>query len=525
MPSRTDGRHALLVAAGIFLSRIIGLVRQRAISHFLGTSAAAGVVQIAFRAPNVLQNLLGEGVLSASFIPVYARLLADGDEREAGRVAGAVGALLALAVTLFVLLGVLAAPLIVSVLTPTFTGETRALAIELLRITFPATALFVMSAWCLGILNSHHRFFLSYASPVAWSAAIIVALLAFASGRGDADVGRIIAWSSLAGAALQLLVQLPVVLRLERRLPLRPDWRAPHVRTVLANVAPVVGGRGVVQISAYVDQFLAGLISASALAVLGTAQTIALLPVSLFGMAVSASELPAMARERGDEATVFAALRERLGRGLRRIAFLVVPSAVALLALGDVVTGLLFQSGRFTAGDSRWVWGALAALAVGLVPGTAGRLYSSALYALRDTRTPLRCAAVRVALGIALSALLAFPVRAALGIDMRWAVAGVALGGALASWVEFAMLRGAVRARVGAETGRGILFGRLSMAALLAAAAAWGARLALPVSSRPVLAGFAVLGTFAAVYGLATLAARVPEAEALLARLRRRTSA
>ena len=81
MPSRTDGRHALLVAAGIFLSRIIGLVRQRAISHFLGTSAAAGVVQIAFRAPNVLQNLLGEGVLSASFIPVYARLLADGDER------------------------------------------------------------------------------------------------------------------------------------------------------------------------------------------------------------------------------------------------------------------------------------------------------------------------------------------------------------------------------------------------------------------------------------------------------------
>ncbi|MBL8151059.1 MAG: murein biosynthesis integral membrane protein MurJ, partial [Blastocatellia bacterium] len=162
---------AYLVAAGIFLSRIAGFVRVSVFAHFFGNSAAADAFNAAMRIPNFLQNLFGEGVLSASFIPVYSGLVAKQEKAEAGRVAGAVASLLALVTAVLVLLGVLATPILIDLIAPGFKDEKRVLAIELVRIFFPGTGLLVMSAWCLGILNSHHRFFLSYVAPVIWNAA------------------------------------------------------------------------------------------------------------------------------------------------------------------------------------------------------------------------------------------------------------------------------------------------------------------------------------------------------------------
>ena len=204
----------MMVALGILLSRIVGLVRMRIFGHFLGTGPAADAFTAALRIPNILQNLLGEGALSASFIPVYAGLLNQGDAATARRVARAVAGLVGFAVALAVLLGVLAAPLLTDVLAGGFDAETRALTIRLVRILFPATGLLAISAWCLGILNSHRRFFLSYSAPVAWNLAMIVALVVWGP-RNDADhLVVIVAWASVAGSALQVLVQLPTVLRL-----------------------------------------------------------------------------------------------------------------------------------------------------------------------------------------------------------------------------------------------------------------------------------------------------------------------
>ena len=178
------GRHAFLVAAGIFLSRIAGLVRERVIAYFLGNeSVAADALRGALRIPNILQNLFGEGVLSASFIPVYARLVAQEEEEESGRVAGAILSLLSMVVAVLVLAGVMATPWIIDAIVPGFKGETRALTIRLVRILFPGVGLLVISAWCLGILNSHRRFFLSYASSVVWNGAIVGALLLFRACR------------------------------------------------------------------------------------------------------------------------------------------------------------------------------------------------------------------------------------------------------------------------------------------------------------------------------------------------------
>src|SRR5688572_29459453 len=164
---------SFLVAAGIFLSRIAGLVRQRVFAHYFGNSEAADAFGAAFRIPNLLQNLFGEGVLSASFIPVYARLLAEGDDEEAGRLAGAVVALLTLVTAVLVLAGVLATPWLIDLIAPGFEGEKRELTIRLVRVLFPGAGLLALSAWCLGVLNSHRRFFLSYISPVLWNVAMI----------------------------------------------------------------------------------------------------------------------------------------------------------------------------------------------------------------------------------------------------------------------------------------------------------------------------------------------------------------
>ena len=342
-PTAGTGRSAALVALGIFCSRIAGLVRQRVFAYYFGLqSDAADAFMAAFRIPNFLQNLFGEGALSASFIPIYATLLARDEREAASRVAGAVAALLGLVTAVLVLIGVFTTPLLIAAIAPGFVGAKRDLTVALVRILFPGAGLLVLSAWCLGILNSHHRFLLSYTAPVLWNVAMIATLVAFGAGTDLPRLAWILAWGSVVGSALQFGVQVPVVRRLEPDLRLVLDRSSEHVRTVVENFVPVFVSRGVVQMSAYIDALLASLLPTGAVTGLANAQLLYTLPVSLFGMSVSAAELPAMSGAAGLAGTD--ALRQRLNAGLRPIAFFVVPSAVAFLALGDVVSAALLQT-------------------------------------------------------------------------------------------------------------------------------------------------------------------------------------
>jgi putative peptidoglycan lipid II flippase len=496
----STGRLAFLVAAGILLSRLIGLVRLRVFSHYFGLrSDAADAFNAAFRIPNFLQNMFGEGVLSASFIPVYARLLADGEEEQAGQVAGAVAATLALAVAILCLIGVAVTPWLIDLIAPGFSGSKRDLTISLVRILFPGAGLLVFSAWCLGILNSHRKLFLSYAAPVMWSSAMIATLVIF-GGRGTlSDLAMKLAWGSVVGSALQFGIQLPVVLKLARHLRLRLDLNSEHVRVVIRNFVPVFISRGVVQISAYVDALLASLLPTGAVTGLINAQLIYVLPVSLFGMSVSAAELPVMSSATGSAEQIQAALRNRIDSGLRHIAFFIVPSAAAFLAFGDLIAGALLQTGRFTHRDAQYVWGILAGSAVGLLASTMGRLYSSAYYALRDTRTPLKFAVVRVALTTILGYICAKPLPVWIGIDPRWGVAGLTASAGIAGWVEFALLRRGLHRRLEATVSISGLVAKLWIAAAVAVAVGSAGRLT-PFAAHPIYGAIATLGPFSAVY-------------------------
>jgi putative peptidoglycan lipid II flippase len=522
-PSRPTS-HAALVAAGILLSRVIGLVRQRVISRYFGLSMEVDAFNGAFRIPNFLQNLFGEGVLSASFIPEYAGMLARGDEEGADRLASAIFTLLAVVVSLIVLAGVVAAPLLVDVIAGGFEGEKRALTIRLVRVLFPGAGLLALSAWCLGILNSHRRFFLSYAAPVLWSAAMIATLLWYGPRHSAATLDRLavqLAWGSVAGSLLQLVVQLPAVLGLVRRLRPRLDLASPAVRAVTHGFAPVFVSRGVVQLSAFIDQYLASYLGDGAVTALNNAQTIYLLPISLFGMAISVAELPEMARAHASAGdAVGVELRGRLEAGMRRIAFYVVPSAAAFLALGDVLVGALFQTGRFSRGDTIYVWIILAGSAVGLLAAALGRLVSSTYYALRDTRTPLRYAVVRVVLTLAGGYTFAFPLREAMGLDVRWGAAGLTASMGLAGWVELALLRRGLRARVGRPSLGAGYIARLWGPAVAAAAAGFGVKL-LVGPRAPLLMAAAVVPVFGLVYFGGTALLGVAESSAVFARVRR----
>lgn len=512
-------RSATLVAAGILLSRITGFIRIRTFGHYFGLSEEADAFNQAFRIPNLLQNLFGEGALSASFIPVYSALVARGDQREADRVAGALLSLLALVVAIIVLMGVLATPFLINVIAPGFTGSKRELTIQIVRILFPGAGLLVLSAWCLGVLNSHYKFLLSYAAPVLWNATIIGTLLFY----GGAELPRLAvlsAWGSVAGSGLQFLVQVPVVVRVAPDLKLALDLASEHVRTVLLNFWPAFISRGVVQLSAYIDAVIASFLPTSAVSGLTNAAVLYTLPVSLFGMSVSAAELPAMSSAMGTDAQAAETIRRRLDAGLRQIAFFVLPSAVAFITLGDVIAAGLLQTGRFTRADAVYVWGILAGSAVGLLASTLGRLYSSTYYALRDTRTPLRYAIVRVILTTVLGYVAAFYVPRWLNIADIWGAAGLTASAGIAGWFEMFLLRRTLNGRIG-KTGLAPEYMlKLAAAALAGAAVAWVVKLSLP-DLHPALVAASVLTPYGLVYVGMTTAFRIPEISRVLSRFKR----
>ncbi|MEA2559321.1 MAG: putative peptidoglycan lipid flippase [Acidobacteriota bacterium] len=522
-PPRSGGAAA--VALGILSSRLIGFVRERAYAHFLGVGPHMDVLRVAFRAPNVIQNLLGEGTLSAAFIPIYSRMLEEGRKEEAGRFAGAVFGLLLAAASAFSLLGVLFARPLVAFLAAGFVRDTGPvdrfeLAVTAARIVFPMTGFLVLSAWALGVLNSHRKFFLPYFAPIVWNAAIIAAMVWAGSGHGLEQSNRLlfaVCWGGLLGGLLQFLVQLPAVAREIRGFRLSFSTRVPGVREALSAFAPVLAGRGVVQLSGYLDVFLASWLIVGAPSILPYAQTPYMLPVSLFGMSVAAAELPELSRLGRGGGTD--ALLARVRGSLRKMAFLNVPTCIGYLAFGYLIIGLLLRTGKFQETNNWIVYLALCGYTIGLVATTSSRLLQNTFYALGEARTPARIAVWRVALSTVIAVPLMFLldrvavtdlVRAE-GEPFHLGAVGLALGSGVASWLELLLLRrAAARSAPGAlvpwrDLGRMTL---LALAAAVPAALVWWALPPLHVA----LQALAVVGVYALGY---LLLARVTGAEEL----------
>ncbi|MEE2957478.1 MAG: murein biosynthesis integral membrane protein MurJ [Actinomycetota bacterium] len=540
----STGRGSGAVAAGIALSRLSGLAREVLMRSVLALGPAADAFAAALRIPNLLQNLLGEGSLSASFIPVYSRLLGEGRREEAGKVAAAVAGLLTAVAGALVLVAVLAAEPLAALLAPGFESARLDLTVDLLRITTGGLGLLVLSAWCLGVLNSHGRFFLPYVAPVLWNvaqAAVLVAALVGDWSPRDAVTG--LAWGLVAGGALQFGVQAVAVWKLAPEIrPLlgrtvgRGDKRVADVRR---RFGPAVLGRGVVQLSGYLDLVLASMLATGAVAGLLSAQMLYSLPVALFATSVAAASLPAMSRA-SEIATV--ATTSMVAR--RRTAFFTSFATVAYLVLGEPIVDALFGWGAFDGDDGRAVSLVLAAYALGLPAVASSRIHQNTLYALGDPAGPARLAALRVTLGAAIGLVAMFPLdRLTIHagdvislVDAGWfgplsagvrsgspdphlGAVGLALGSSVAAWVELVLLSRRVRRRLPAVDRPSTVMGALVAPVTASVAVALVLRWAVGGLPQIVEAVVAVGGAGLA-YVVVAVRIGIPEARSLLARFR-----
>lgn len=411
---------------GIGVSRLFGLVREQVVAFYFGRSAAYSAFIAAYKVPNLVRVLLGEGNLSASFIPVLAERMAAEDPGEAERLSRGVLGLLLATVAVVTLAGMLAAPALAWLVAPGFDAELRELVERLVVILFPTMGFMVVGAWCMGVLHANGRFLWPNLAPLFWSIVSAGALIAFV-GRVDADPVYILAWGVVAGSILQLLVQLPSTRAALGTLLPAGGWGDPAVRRVVALFTPMLIGTGVAQFSSLVDVQIASFISDESVSTLAYAQRIYLLPLSLFGVAISQVALTALSH---DAAKSGERILDELGSAWRRMAFLMIPAALALAAFGRPVVSLLFERGRFDAHDTSAVTWVLAAYAIGLLAYGSVRLFATAFYATQDTRTPVRAAVAALVLNVVLGITLAWQLGTP-GIALATAAAAIANGGLL----------------------------------------------------------------------------------------------
>ncbi len=545
-------RHSLggaaRVGAGILSSRVFGLAREALVAFFFGVGPHADVLRSAFRAPNLIQNLLGEQTLSAAFIPIYSRFLGEGRDREGGRFAGAVFGLLLAMVSAIALAGVLLARPLVATLTPGYLGDAARVAagemtidrfefaVTGVRILFPATAFLALAAWTLGVLNSHRKFFLPYFAPVIWNAAIIAALLYAGSsllsvlgvgsqalvGGPSIDVqNRVLVaafWGGLVGGALQFLVQLPAALRMLTGFRLSLSRSVEGVREALSNIVPVMAARGAAQLSSYVDVFLASWLVQGAVSGLGNAQVLYLLPISLFALSIAAAELPELSR--GAKGPKDDSERRTL-LAIRRISFFVVPTQVGYCAFGFLIVAALYRRGEFQVADNWLVYFILAAYALGLLATAWSRMLTNVFYAAGDTRTPARIAVGRIALSLSLgTALMLWLDRFGVGSViadagpksdlLKLGAVGLAAGSAIGAWFEWARLRVRLR-RLGMTVAWPVAFVGASYGRSLAALAVGGALWFMCRDWNSVPAATLVISGYALTYLMLARLQRVPE--------------
>lgn len=503
-----------------------------ALAYWLGASTiAAEAFAAALGIPKILQNLLGDGAMSASFIPVYSQTIDAEDNSGAPRLAAAVFALLAATVAVLVLVLMLAARPLVRLLARGAGPDRIELMTDLLRIMAPGIGFIVLAAWCLGILNAHRDFFLSYVAPVLWNAAIVAALVIWASGTSDRNsIARAAAVGVLVGGLLQFVVQLPRVLRIAG--PLRPsfEWSS-ELREVLRRFVPGIAGRGIVTVSAFTDLILASFLAVGAFSVLTKAQTLYLMPISVFAISIAAADLPELSREAGDRT----AQSGRVTLAVDRVAFFLVFCAIIFMIAGRSIVAALFERGQFDSDDTVAVWLTLAVFSFGLLASGLSRIFQNAAFASGDVAGPAGIALARLliaaAIGLALMFLadrfqvadgvieqvepLAFgpletEVRDSEGAHRLGSV-GLAAGGAIAAWMEFALLRRRITKQAGSVGARTTLLTLAPVVAIVAPVALLLARVTSGMHA--LIAAPIVVGIAGLVY--VTLAVRAQSRTAI----------
>jgi putative peptidoglycan lipid II flippase len=495
-PTTTQGlsgggiaRAAGLVMLGFVLSRVLGLVRDAIIAGVFGGGRLADVYFTASRPPETIFFVVAGGSLASAFIPTYVGYLAKDQRGQAWRMTSAVINLITLLLIGLSVIGAVFAPEMVRlILAPDFDAEKTALTADLARIMLISPAIFGISGLLMGILNAHQRFLLPALAPALYNIGIILGAIFLSPSMGVYGL----AWGTVLGALLHLIVQIPGLIQVKPHYSLSLDLTHPGVWEVLRLMGPRVLGLAVVQINFWVELFLASGMVEGSISALRRAFTLMLLPQGVIAQSVAIAVFPTFAAQvaRGDRA----ALKRTHSQVLRAVLFLSLPATVGLILLRLPLARLLFERGAFTRQESEAVAWALLFYGLGLVFHCLLEIVTRAYYAMHDTRTPVAIGGLAMILNIVFSLLfmrlIGDPNDLVIG-----PFGGLALANTVATALEVILLLILIRPRVGGLEG-----GALVLSALRAGAASavmgiglwWAAPLIDQVSlfvSLPLLIG------------------------------------
>ncbi len=460
-------KKALIRSTGVIgfataTSRVLGFVRDIVIARFFGTAVYAQAFVIAFRIPNLLRDLIGEGAMNAAFVPVLTDELTKKGKKDFLELAQVIFNILFWVLAFLTVLGVILSPLIVRLIAPGFIADKAKfdVTVTLTRFLFPFLLLVGLWAYAMGVLNSLKIF----AAPAFGPAALNLSIILCAMWFGEDVFG--LAMGVLAGGLLQLAIQLPPLYMNGWKFSLTRRFSHPKAKSIGRLLLPRALGACVYQVNVFVSTILASLSSIvgdGAVAALYYANRVWQLPLAIFGIALAQAVLPTMSRHVALNDT--AKLKETLHFSLNVLLFILIPSTIGLIILAEPITKVLFQRGAFTSYSTGITASALLFYSIGLVACGGIKVLVNAFYSMHDTMTPVKTAIGSLVINVVLNLALMFPMK----------IAGLALATSISAIFNFVALYILLERRLG-DFGRTLIidtFSRVLSAGLVMGVFLW----------------------------------------------------
>lgn len=458
-------KAAGIVGISTMASRIFGFLRDMIVAAFFGAGLATDAFFVAFRIPNLLRRLIGEGSLTVSFVPVFTQYLQKKSKEDALELANIAFTLLSIILVIVSLLGVLFSPLIVTLIAPGFikTPEQFTLAVFLNRLMFPYIFFMSLVALAMGILNSFRHFAAPAISPVILNISMIIAALTL---RGlFAEPVTALAVGVMIGGILQLAMQWPFLVKYGLKIKFRFNLRHPGIKQIAVLMLPAVFGAAIYQINVFVGTILASLLPKGSVSYLYFADRIMELPLGVFAIAIGTASLPSLS-EHASKGNIDK-LKSTISFSLRLMLFVTIPAMVALMALNLPIISVLFQRGAFDVNAAILTAQALFCYALGLWAFSSIRVIVAAFYSLQDSKWPMKAAIITLVVNVVASIALMFPLKHN----------GLALANSLASMVNVIVLGIVLRKKIGAFLDRSFYISTIKM--IISSFVMWGAILLL----------------------------------------------
>jgi len=430
-------KAAGVVSGATLLSRILGFVRDVLIARYFGAGLYSDAFFVAFRIPNIFRRLFAEGSLSVSFIPVFSEYLVRNGKDEAFKLAGSAVRLLSVILIAVTITGIIISPVIVRLIAPGFIENPGkySLTVSLTRIMFPYIYFISLTALFMGILNVLGNFAAPAFAPVLLNISMITALSFVAPHTEEST--RILAFGVLSGGFLQLMLQVPFIIKKGVYFWHKAEMYHPGLKRIGSLMIPAIFGAAVYQINIFIGTILASVLPEGSVSYLYYADRIIQFPLGIFAIAAATATFPSLSRYASENNMT--AVRNTFSYSMRMVLFITLPCMAGLVVLREPIIMLLFKRGEFDTETVRLTAQALLYYTTGLWAFSSVRIIIPVFYALNDTKTPVRIAVISLSANIVLSFLLKIPLKHG----------GLALANSLSSMLNATLLLRALGIKLG----------------------------------------------------------------------------